>query len=244
MSLPSEPHVLVVDDHRDIREPLAAYLRKHGMRVSLAADAATARATLAKHAIDLIVLDIMMPGEDGLSLCRHIREAHDTPVVLLTAMTDETDRIVGLEIGADDYVAKPFNPRELLARVKNVLRRANTLPKKREAAVRRYAFDRWILDTGRRELSGDDGVAVALSTAEFRLLIALVERPRLVLTRDQLLDLTSGRDTQPFDRSIDNQISRLRRKIERDPAEPQLIKTIWGDGYQFTADVRKAVSDK
>jgi two-component system, OmpR family, response regulator len=235
----SEPHLLVVDDHRDIREPFASYLRKHGMRVSLAADSAAARATLAKHAIDLIVLDIMMPGEDGLALCRHVREAYDTPVILLTAMTDDTDRIVGLEIGADDYVTKPFNPRELLARVKNVLRRANCLPRKREVAARRYAFDRWFLDTRRRELIGHDGIAVVLSTAEFRLLIALVERPRLVLTRDQLLDLTSGRDNQPFDRSIDNQVSRLRRKVERDPADPQLIKTVWGDGYQFTADVRE-----
>jgi two-component system OmpR family response regulator len=236
----SEPHILVVDDHRDIREPLAAYLRKHGMRVSQAADAAAARASLAKQAIDLIVLDIMMPGEDGLSLCRHVREAHDIPVILLTAMTDETDRIVGLEIGADDYVAKPFNPRELLARVKNVLRRANSLPRKREVAAKRYVFDHWTLDTGRRELTGRDDVAVMLSTAEFRLLVALLERPRLVLTRDQLLDLTSGRGSQPFDRSIDNQISRLRRKIERDPADPQLIKTVWGDGYQLAADVQES----
>jgi two-component system, OmpR family, response regulator len=154
----------------------------------------------------------MMPGEDGLSLCRHVREAYDTPVILLTAMTDDTDRIVGLEIGADDYVTKPSNPRELLARVKNVLRQANCLPRKREVAARRYAFDRWFVDTRRRELTGHDGIAVVLSTAEFRLLIALVERPRLVLPRDQLLDLTSGRDNQPFDRSIDNQIS---------PAAPQ-----------------------
>jgi two-component system OmpR family response regulator len=229
----------VVDDHRDIREPLAAYLRKHGMRVSLSADAAAARAVLAKNAIDLIVLDIMMPGEDGLSLCRHVREAHDTPVILLTAVADETDRIVGLEIGADDYVLKPFNPRELLARVKNVLRRTHSLPRKRQVAARRYAFDHWILDTGRRELTGDDGIATVLSTAEFRLLVALLERPRLVLSRDQLLDLTSGRGSQPFDRSIDNQISRLRRKIERDPADPLLIKTVWGDGYQLAADVRE-----
>jgi two-component system, OmpR family, response regulator len=235
----SEPHVLVVDDHSEIREPLAAYLNMHGMRVSQAADAAAARASLAKQAIDLIVLDIMMPGEDGLSLCRHVREAHDTPVILLTAMTDETDRIVGLEIGADDYVTKPFNPRELLARVKNVLRRSNSLPKKRGAAAKRYTFDRWVLDTGRHELTGDDGVAVVLSAAEFRLLVVLLERPRLVLTRDQLVDLTSGRDAQLFDRSVDNQISRLRRKIERDPGAPQLIKTVWGDGYQLAADVTK-----
>jgi two-component system OmpR family response regulator len=235
----NEPHILVVDDHRDIREPLAAYLRKHGMRVSQSADAAAARASLAKHAIDLIVLDIMMPGEDGLSLCRHVREAYDTPVILLTAMADETDRIVGLEIGADDYVVKPFNPRELLARVKNVLRRANSLPRKRQVAAKRYAFEHWVLDAGRRELTDRDGVATVLSTAEFRLLVTLLERPRLVLTRDQLLDLTSGRGGQPFDRSIDNQISRLRRKIERDPADPRLIKTVWGDGYQFAADVRE-----
>lgn len=235
----SEPHILVVDDHHDIREPLAAYLRKHGMRISVAADATAARTILAKHAVDLMVLDVMMPGEDGLSLCRHVHGAHDIPVILLTAMTDDTDRIVGLEIGADDYVTKPFNPRELLARVKNILRRAHSVPRKRQTAVRRYAFDRWILDTTRRELTGDDGIAVVLSAAEFRLLTALVERPRIVLTRDQLLDLTSGRETQPFDRSIDNQISRLRRKVERDPAEPQLIKTIWGDGYQLTADVRE-----
>jgi two-component system, OmpR family, response regulator len=235
----NEPHILVVDDHRDIREPLAAYLRKHGMRVSQAADAGAARASLMKQAIDLIVLDVMMPGEDGLSLCRHVREAHDTPIILLTAMADETDRIVGLEIGADDYVVKPFNPRELLARVKNVLRRANSLPNKRELTAKRYAFDHWILDTGRRELTDHDGIGVVLSTAEFRLLVALAERPRLVLTRDQLLDLTSGRGSQLFDRSIDNQISRLRRKIERDPADPQLIKTIWGNGYQFATDVRE-----
>jgi two-component system, OmpR family, response regulator len=188
--------------------------------VSQTADAKAARASLAKNAIDLIVLDIIMPGEDGLSLCRHIREVYDPPVILLTAKTDQTDRIVGLEIGADDYVAKPFNPRELLARVRNVLRRANSRPRKREVAAKRYAFDQWILDTGRRELIDRDGIAVVLSTAEFRLLVALLERPRLVLNRDQLPDLTRGRGSQPCDRSIDNQISRLRRKIERDPAAP------------------------
>ena len=236
----SEPHILVVDDHREIREALSSYLRKHGMRVSQAANAAAAREAIVKQAIDLIVLDIMMPGEDGLSLCRYVREAHDTPIILLTAMAEDTDRIVGLEIGADDYVTKPFNPRELLARVKNVMRRANTLPKKRrEGGSKRFAFDRWTLDAGRRELTGDDGIAVVLSTAEFRLLLALVERPRLVLSRDQLLDLTSGRGAQLFDRSIDNQISRLRRKIERDPTDPQLVKTVWGDGYQLAADVQE-----
>ena len=144
-----EPHILVVDDHREIREALSSYLRKHGMRVSQAANAAAAREAVVKQAIDLIVLDIMMPGEDGLSLCRYVREAHDTPIILLTAMADDTDRIVGLEIGADDYVTKPFNPRELLARVKNVMRRANTLPRKRrEGGSKRFVFDRW--NSGRR----------------------------------------------------------------------------------------------
>jgi two-component system, OmpR family, response regulator len=236
----SEPHILAVDDHHDIREPLAAYLRKHAMPVSQATDAAAARASLAKNTIDLIVLDIMMPGEDGLSLCRHMRETHDTSVVLVTATADQVDRIVGLEIGADDYVAKPFNSRELLARVKNVPRCARSLPSEREVTAKRYAFDRWILDTRRRELTGRDGIAAVLSTAQFRLLVALLERRRLVLTRDQLRELTSGRASQPFDHSIDNHISRLRRKIERDPAAPRLIKTVWGDGYQFAVDVQEA----
>ncbi|MDP4004560.1 response regulator [Methylobacterium sp. NEAU K] len=235
-----DAHVLVVDDHRDIRDPLAAYLRRHDLRVSVAADAAAARAALAHGAIDLIILDVMMPGEDGLSLCRHIREVHDTPVILLTAMAEQTDRIVGLEIGADDYVVKPFDPRELLARVKNLLRRANALPRSRdEAGTRRLAFDRWILDTDRRELLDADGSAVPLSTAEFRLLAALAKRPRVVLSRDQLLDLTAGRAAQAFDRSIDNQVSRLRRKLERDPARPSLVKTVWGGGYVLAADVRE-----
>jgi two-component system OmpR family response regulator len=238
-----EAHVLVVDDHRDIRDPLAAYLRRHTLRVSVAADAAdaaAARAILGSHAIDLIVLDVMMPGEDGLSLCRHIREVYDTPVILLTAMAEQTDRIVGLEIGADDYVVKPFDPRELLARIKNLLHRAHALPKARDRAVsRRLAFDRWILDTDRRELIDEQGQALPLSTAEFRLLVALAQRPRVVLSRDQLLDLTSGRTAQAFDRSIDNQVSRLRRKLERDPANPALVKTVWGGGYVLAADVKE-----
>jgi two-component system OmpR family response regulator len=234
-----DAHVLVVDDHRDIRDPLAAYLKRHDLRVSVAADAAVARAVLAGSAIDLVILDVMMPGEDGLSLCRHIREVHDTPVVLLTALAERTDRIVGLEIGADDYVTKPFDPRELLARIKNLLRRTRALPRTRdEADGRRLAFDRWTLDTDRRELVDEAGAAVALSTAEFRLLAALTRHPRVVLSRDQLLDLTSGRAADGFDRSIDNQVSRLRRKLERDPANPALLKTVWGGGYVLAAEVR------
>jgi len=235
------PHLLVVDDQRDIREPLGRYLEKQGLRVSLAAGAAEAREFLKRSAIDLVILDVMMPGEDGLSLCRHLRESANMPVILLTAMAEDADRIVGLEVGADDYVVKPFNPRELLARVKAVLRRATSLPRSRQAgADDRLAFDRWVFDLGRREVVGADGVAVPLSAAEFRLLSALVQRPRMVLSRDQLLDLTSGRDAQPFDRAIDNQISRLRKKLETDPKNPAIVKTVWGGGYVFAADVRPA----
>ena len=232
------PHILVVDDHRDIRDLLARFLTKHGLRASVADSAAAARRALQASDVDLVVLDIMMPGEDGLSLTRSLRETKDIPVILLTAMGEETDRIVGLEVGADDYVSKPFNPRELLARIKAVLRRAQTLPRARETALGRLAFDRWILDLGRRELVDEKNVSVALSSGEFRLLAALLERPGMVLTRDQLLDLTRGRSAQPFDRSIDNQVSRLRKKIERDPRTPQLIKTAWGDGYTFAGEVK------
>jgi two-component system OmpR family response regulator len=235
------PHILVVDDQRDIREPLGRYLGKHGLRVSLAAGAAEARDLMKRSAVDLVILDIMMPGEDGLSLCRHLRESANMPVILLTAMAEDADRIVGLEVGADDYVVKPFNPRELLARIKAVLRRAHSLPQARQApAGQRLAFDRWTFDLGRRELVGADGVAVPLSAAEFRLLSTFAQRPRMVLSRDQLLDLTSGRDAQPFDRAIDNQISRLRKKLELDPKTPSLIKTVWGGGYVFSADVSEA----
>jgi two-component system OmpR family response regulator len=231
------PHILVVDDHRDIRDLLARFLAKHGFRASVAESAAAARKAMQAADIDLIVLDIMMPGEDGLSLTRFVRETKDIPVILLTAMGEETDRIIGLEVGADDYLAKPFNPRELLARVKAVLRRAQTVPRPREKGQGRIRFDRWILDLGRRELVDEKNVAVPLSGGEFRLLSVLIERPGMVLTRDQLLDLTRGRSAQPFDRSIDNQISRLRKKIERDPKSPELIRTSWGDGYSFSGEV-------
>jgi two-component system OmpR family response regulator len=231
------PHILVVDDHRDIRDLLARFLVKHGLRASVAESAGAARKLLQAAEIDLVVLDIMMPGEDGLSLTRFIRGSKDIPVILLTAMGEETDRIVGLEVGADDYLAKPFNPRELLARIKAVLRRAQTVPRPREKGRGRLRFDRWILDLGRRELIDEKSVAVPLSSGEFRLLCALLERPGMVLTRDQLLDLTRGRAAQPFDRSIDNQISRLRKKIERDPKAPELIRTAWGDGYSFGGEV-------
>jgi len=237
----TEPHILIVDDERDIRDPLAAYLSRNGVRVSKAENAAAARQILAAHAIDLVLLDIMMPGEDGLALTSFIRATASIPVILLTAKTEETDRIVGLEIGADDYVTKPFSPRELLARIKAVLRRTTGgggAPVHAPEAEG-YAFGSWVLKTGERELVGTDGVAVPLSTGEYNLLLAFVTHPKRVLTRDQLLDLSQGRELAAFERSIDNHISRLRKKIEEDPREPKLIKTVWGGGYTLAADVRR-----
>ena len=235
------PHILVVDDHKDIRDLLARYLDQNGLRVTTAADAAAARRAVKSAAIDLVVLDIMMPGEDGLSLCRYLQESTATPVILLTAMAEDTDRVVGLEIGADDYVTKPFNPRELLARIKAVLRRAHSLPPGREPlASGKVVFDRWILDLDRRAVVDSDGVITPLSSGEYRLLAVLVEHAGRVLSRDQLLDLTRGRAAGLFDRSIDNQVSRLRKKIERDPKNPELIKTVWGGGYSFVAKVTRS----
>jgi DNA-binding response OmpR family regulator len=235
-----EPHILLVDDERDIRDPLAAYLSRNGLRVTRAENAAAARQVLAAYAIDLVLLDIMMPGEDGLALTGYIRATSPVPVILLTARAEETDRIVGLEIGADDYVTKPFSPRELLARIKAVLRRAGEpATRVRAEDSESYGFGPWLLKSGERELIGPDGVAIPLSTGEFNLLHALVIRPRRVLSRDQLLDLTQGRELAAFERSIDNHISRLRKKIEENPSDPKLIKTVWGGGYMLAADVRK-----
>ena len=234
------PHLLLVDDERSIREPLAQYLTKQGFRVTQVGDAEAARTRLGAYAIDLVVLDIMMPGEDGLSLCRHIRATSDVPVILLTARTEETDRIVGLEMGADDYVVKPFSPRELAARIKVVLRRMQAGGSRQHGPdAGAYAFAGWVLKTGERTLVDREGVAVPLSTGEYNLLHALATRPRQVLTRDQLLDLTQGREAAAFDRAIDNQVSRLRKKIETDPKNPQLIKTVWGGGYTLAAEVTR-----
>ena len=236
----ASPHVLVVDDHRQIRDPLARYLQRHEIRVTAVGSAAAARRALHAAAVDLVVLDIMMPGEDGLQLCRHLRETTRIPVILLTAMAEETDRIVGLEVGADDYVTKPFNPRELLARIKAVIRRTRSLPPEHEpGSAGIWRFDRWSLDTDKRELVDDEGVLTSLSTGEFRLLVALLERSGTVLSREQLLDLTRGRRATPYDRSVDNQVSRLRRKIERDPANPELLTTVWGGGYRFSGKVER-----
>ena len=235
------PHILVVDDDKEIRELLARFLAKHGLRVTTANGGTEMRAALADWRIDLVVLDIMMPGEDGLTLCRELRAASSMPVIMLTAMGEEVDRIVGLEMGADDYLAKPFNPRELLARIKAVLRRAEGTPAQAANAApgTTLEFSGWRLDLDRRELRGADGVMVPLSGGEFALLAAFATHAGRVLSRDQLLDLARGRDAQPFDRSIDVQVSRLRRKIEPDPKQPALIKTVRGGGYMFTPDVAR-----
>ncbi len=228
--------LLLVDDENSIRKPLAEYLGENGFRVRDAADAAEARRLLAGHQFDIIVLDVMMPGEDGLSLCRHVREAHDIPVVMLTAKGEETDRIIGLEIGADDYVAKPFNPRELLARLKAVIRRSEAPPRMQED-TRALVFGDWVLRLDERVLMDRDGVSTALSTGEYNLLHAMLIRPRTVLSREQLLELSRGRESNAFDRSVDNMVSRVRRKIEADPKSPEILKTVWGGGYMLAADV-------
>lgn len=236
----NQPHLLIVDDDREIRDSLSRYLTKNGYRVSAADGAIAMRRVLAAGAIDLVILDVMMPGEDGLTLCRYLRETTRLPIVMLTAVGEETDRIIGLEMGADDYIVKPFNPRELLARIRAVIRRTHSLPP--EAPVPTSGVIRFAgltLDAGRHELTGADGVAVPLSQGEFLLLTAFLDHSGRVLTRDQLLDLTRGRSAVPFDRSIDNQVSRLRRKIEPDPKTPTLIQTVWGGGYRFTAKVER-----
>lgn len=232
----TSPHILVVDDAREIREPLVKYLQKNGYRAMGAESAAVARKHLRAHAFDLIVLDILMPGEDGLSFCRSLRETSAVPVLFATAKGETVDRVVGIELGADDYVVKPYEPRELLARIGAILRRVNAMPPVRETATPRVRFGRWTFDAVRRELVDETGVGAALSGGEYSLLCAFLARPNMTLTRDQLLDLTKGRDAAAFDRSVDNAIMRLRRKIEVDPRDPKIIKTVWGGGYVFAAE--------
>ncbi len=233
------PHILVVDDHREIRDAVVRYLERNGMRATAARDAAEMDVLLRCGRFDLIVLDVMMPGEHGLSVCRRLSAEGTTPILMLTALAEDTDRIVGLEIGAADYLPKPFDPRELLARIKAILRRAERPERSAgDLPAHRVAFAHWELDAGRRVLVAKDGADVPLTTAEFRLLTVFLERPRLVLSRDQLLDLASGRTAEVFDRTIDNKVSRLRRKIERDPARPEIGTTVRGGGYSLTTDVR------
>ncbi|PKF61476.1 DNA-binding response regulator [Psychromonas sp. psych-6C06] len=231
-----QPHLLIVDDHREIRELLQRFFVQHNYRVTVAKDGKEMKQRLKGAQIDLIVLDLMLPGEDGLTLCRDLRSSSNIPIVMLTAMGDEMDKIIGLEMGADDYLAKPFNPRELLARIKAVLRRVNTL-KSPTSQVDAYHFAQWTIDIHKRELTDQAGVMVTLSSAEFDLLRVFLEHPQRVLSRDQLLELSKGRDGGVYDRAIDTLISRLRKKLEIDAKHPELIKTIWGGGYQFTCEV-------
>ena len=234
----ASPHVLIVDDDREIRDLTGRYLKKHGIRVDAAPDAKAMDRLLRDGRFDLVVLDIMLPGEDGLSICRRLRASTRLPIIMLTAVAEDTDRIIGLEIGADDYLTKPFNPRELLARIRAVLRRADAVGGTVEHdAGKTLVFAGWRIDLARRELFSPDSVLVELTAGEFDLLVAFAERPQRVLSRDQLLDLTKGRDAQPFERSIDVQLSRLRRKIEADAKNPEMIKTVRAGGYIFTNPV-------
>ena len=235
MTVASEPHILVVDDARDIREPLGQYLRRNGFRTTLADGAASARRAVEEAAIDLVVLDVMMPGEDGLSVCRWLAGRDGPPVILLTAMAGQTDRVVGLELGADDYVVKPFDPRELLARIRAVLRRAPAAAPALPAG--RVRFAGWTFDPATRRARHEDDRAAELTSGEAKLLSVFLAAPRQVLSRDRLLDLTAGREAKAYDRAIDNAVGRLRRKLEDDPARPALIVTEWGGGYALVADV-------
>ncbi|HEY5071185.1 MAG TPA: response regulator [Caulobacteraceae bacterium] len=232
--------VLVVDDDPGIRVLISDFLARHGFLVETAADAAEMDRALARRSPDLIVLDLMLPGEDGLSVCRRVGGRGGPAIIMLSAMGEETDRIVGLEVGADDYVAKPCNPRELLARVRAVLRRRREAPTPAEALGAGCEFAGWRLDLVRRELRSPAGVAVNLSSGEFSLLRAFVEHPQRVLTRDQLLDYARGPQSDAFDRAIDVQISRLRRKLEDGGDAQSLIQTIRNEGYLFSPRVSRA----
>jgi two-component system OmpR family response regulator len=234
-----QTRVLVVDDEPVVAEVLERYLRREGFEVSVARDGEAAVAAALADKPDLVLLDLMLPRLDGLDVFRRIRAQQAVPVIMLTAKGEETDRVVGLEMGADDYVAKPFSGRELLARIKAVLRRTRAVPRPPapEQLQTVYRFGRWALNTAKREMESDDDLILPLSSGEYNLLLALVRHPQKVLSRDQLLDLTKGRSATPLDRSIDLQISRLRKKIEDNPKNPEIIKTAWGDGYVFTARV-------
>jgi two-component system, OmpR family, response regulator len=239
MARPLPARILIVDDDPEIRELLCSYLEGFGMHAQGAADARELRSAMARESFDLILLDLMLPGQDGLSLCREIRRDSDVPIVMVTGRGEASDRIVGLELGADDYIVKPFDERELVARIGAVLRRGRHrgAPRAEEAAD--IAFGGWRLNTVMRQLVDAEGVVVPLSNAEFRLLLALLERPRRVLSRDQLIDLARGSRVEVFDRSIDILVSRLRQKLRDDPKQPQLIRTVRGEGYLLDTVVER-----
>ena len=231
-------HILVVDDDAEIRSLLGEYLRKNGYQASIAADGKAMWAALSRGKIDLVVLDLMLPGDDGLTLCRKLRVESEMPVIMLTARGEETDRIVGLEMGADDYLAKPFSPRELVARIKSVLRRYRSLPLNLRADdARTITFAGWRLDTIARHLLSPEGVVTSLGGVEYQLLRIFLSHPNQVLTRDQLMVLSKGREADPLDRSIDIRVSRLRHRLRDDPAEPRIIKTVRGEGYVLAVRV-------
>jgi len=235
----AQDHVLVVDDDAEIRSLLTQYLEKNGYRVTAVSDGSGMWSKLDGGArIDIVVLDLMLPGEDGLTLCRNLRARSELPVIMLTARGEETDRIVGLEMGADDYLAKPFSPRELLARIKSILRRARSLPENLQPdAARALRFAGWTLDLATRNLHSPEGVVVALSGTEYKLLQIFLAHPNRVLNREQLIDLMLSRDASPFDRSIDVQVSRLRHRLGDNPKDPVIIKTVRGQGYVLSAAV-------
>lgn len=238
----ARPHILVVDDDPQIGELVQDYLKQHGYQVSVATRAREMWRIFKSKAIDLVVLDVMLPGEDGISLCRQLREQSAVSIIMLSAAAEEADRVVGLEVGADDYLTKPFSPRELLARIKALLRRSvGGLAEQREtqtlASLPNLYFGDWMLDRKRRQLSTVDHITVPLTAGEYDLLLIFLEHPERTLSRDQLLDLTRGREAGPYDRSVDVQIARVRKKIEKDPKHPILITTVRGGGYQFNAKV-------
>ncbi|OHV78731.1 response regulator [Ensifer sp. LCM 4579] len=236
----SPEHILVVDDDPRIRQMLARYFEDEGYRISLAGDGREMRNCLETQMIDIILLDLVLPGEDGLALARDIRARSDIPIIMLTGRNDVVDRIVGLEIGADDYIAKPFHLREVLARLRSALRRRQPpAAVSGEPQSEIYSFEGWRLDVGRRQLLSDDGEEILLTTGEFDMLCVLVKHAGRVLQRELLMDLTRGRNLEAFDRTIDAQIARLRRKIEQDPSKPALIKSVRGVGYVFSARISR-----
>ncbi|MCC6718150.1 MAG: response regulator [Acetobacteraceae bacterium] len=233
------PHILVVDDDREIRELLGRYLERQQFRVTAARDAREARRIWPAMSFQMVVLDLMLPGEGGLDFARWLRSESDVPLIMLTALGEESDRIMGLELGADDYLAKPFNPRELLARMRAVLRRANEVGETGDRAAKTLHFAGWTLEAARRRLVNPEGSEVPLTGGEYDLLVAMLDRANKVLTRDKLLDLLRGRQAGPYDRAIDVAISRLRRKLEDDARQTQLIKTVRGGGYVLAAEVTR-----
>lgn len=235
----ASPHILVVDDDAGVRAALTGYLRENGLRASMASSGSELTRAIRNVEVDLIVMEARLPGENGVDICRRIRQSRDIPTIILTAAGAEIERIVGLENGADDYVTKPFSSRELLARIRAVLRRANSLPRQySELPAGSIKFDDWLLDVDRQTVTKlPDGDGAALSSVEFRLLMAFLSSPRIVLSRERLVEKVNGRNSVVSDRSVDNQVSRLRKKFEPDPRRPKIIKTVWGGGYMLVADV-------